>query len=168
MNFSFVDLSKNTTSKHRTHAGTQVVNNLIEKELGTVLKREANYVRNQYLKFTSTWEHHPAFMVSRFQWSGDIVQIIVETDDEIFKYIDEGTSIRYATMTPDFVPKTTPGSLKSGPGAGGLAYVSRKHPRPGIKARKISELITHNREIKFDQNLGRAVSRVVNKVWSGI
>jgi hypothetical protein len=167
MNFRFVDLNKDMTNRHRTHGGTGVVSNLINKELRTAMKRESGYVLRQYQKFTSTWNHQPDFDVT-YLWNGDNLEITVFTQDDIFRYIDEGTSIRYATMTPDFVPKTTPGSLNSGNGAGGLAYVSRQRPRPGIQARKISELITHNREIKFGQNLDRAVNRVVNRVWSGI
>jgi hypothetical protein len=167
MDFKIYDLNKNMTHRHRTHAGTQVVNNFIDKELRTTLKRESGYVLKQYQKFTGTWSHQPAFNVSYFR-DEDHYVVTVTTDDDIFRYVDEGTSVRYATMTPDFVPKTTPGSLNSGNGAGGVAFVSRKRPRPGIVARKVSELITHNREVKFGQNLDRAVNRVVNKVWSGI
>lgn len=56
----------------------------------------------------------------------------------VYYFLNEGTKIRYATMTRDplFNAKTRPSWLGSGPGEGGVAYVSKFVPRPGITARK--------------------------------
>lgn len=59
----------------------------------------------------------------------------------IWKYLDQGTAVRYATMTKGFRAKTRPGYLVSYAGAGRLAYVSTKVPRPGIAPRRWSESI---------------------------
>ena len=44
--------------------------------------------------------------------------------------------MRYAHMTPNFVPRTSPGSFSVGPKVGGVAFIDKSRPLPGIKARK--------------------------------
>ena len=51
-------------------------------------------------------------------------------------FLNYGTKVRYAMMTPGFIPKTTIGNLSSRAGKGKMLFVSKKHPMPGIKARK--------------------------------
>jgi hypothetical protein len=44
-------------------------------------------------------------------------------------------------MTPNFRAKTVPGRIRSNKGRGGVAYISRMHPRPGIVARRFDDVI---------------------------
>ena len=83
----------------------------------------------------------------------------VWTTDEIYGYLNDGTGVRYATMTSDFLAKTRPGRLAARGGRGGVAYVSRKRPRPGIKARKWDIIIAENRE----RNMSTAFDRAIKK-----
>ena len=51
-------------------------------------------------------------------------------------WLDEGTEVRYATMTHDFQAKTSHRELVSGVGRGGLYFVNKRWPKPGIDARE--------------------------------
>jgi len=70
----------------------------------------------------------------------------VDTDNEIYGYLNNGTKVRYATMTSDFESKTEPGFLGSKQGRGGLLYVDRRRPRPGIEGRHFDKMVA--KEIK--------------------
>lgn len=67
------------------------------------------------------------------------LEIIAEparsADISVYRLLEAGTDVRYAHMTSDFVPKTTPNTLFSISGRGGLAYVSVAEPLEGIEAR---------------------------------
>lgn len=107
---------------------------------------------------TATWDHKPQFeMVTNF--SSNDIEVLLGTDDKIFGYLDRGTSVRYAVMTPDFQAKTTPGSLQSGRGRGGVVIVNRKRPRPGIKARdfsgQVEKILNRESEAIFNQEIKR-------------
>lgn len=114
---------------------------LLQEELGWVAADTAKDIDDDLEGIVSTWEHSVVFVV-KSRISRASVTVSVSTDDEIFGYINNGTAVRYATMTPDFKPKTRPGSLVSGPGAGGLSFVSKRIPHKGIVARDFIEMLT--------------------------
>jgi hypothetical protein len=60
---------------------------------------------------------------------------LVVSRHKVYFFISGGTRVRYATMTPDFKPKTSPARYQARAGAGGVAYISKLKPRPGIKPR---------------------------------
>lgn len=95
----------------------------------------------------STWNHSVTFSVNEIpRTSRSSVTINLSTKDPVFRYLDEGTNVRYATMTPDFIPKTKVGSLFSSEGRGGKWYVTRKVEREGILARNFyGQLVTKHR-----------------------
>jgi hypothetical protein len=107
----------------------------------------------------SNWTNKPVFeMQTSANSSGS--EVLVGTDDKIFEYLDKGTSVRYAIMSPDFIAKTKPGSLQSGPGRGGMVFISRKHPRPGIKARHFSDKVEQTLRREIPETLQRELKRV--------
>jgi hypothetical protein len=138
--------------------------NLILSEVEKTTKREATYLTRRFNKVTATWNHKPKFVISRFV-TGDDVYVQVVTDDKIYYFVDQGTSVRYAKMTDDFEPKTSPGWIGSRTGRGGLDYIDPRHPRPGIVARNWTEAIYSDRQDKFNRNVYRAVERALKKYW---
>jgi hypothetical protein len=64
-----------------------------------------------------------------------------------FLWLEEGTKVRYATMTPDFKPKTQRGVLGSTRGRGGKAFVDKRKPKPGIEAREWTEQIIKEKRL---------------------
>lgn len=98
----------------------------------------------EFDKVTNTWNEKAVFVVRPRSMSVDVV-----TTDKKFIYLDRGTSVRYAVMSEDFSPKTRVGVLGSSRGRGGMIFVSRRHPKPGIEARGWSALVQAKIQAKF-------------------
>lgn len=112
----------------KTH--TQAVKNFMQ--MG------AENIRVDFRVTTQTWKkNHPVFRIRIVSDS----EREISTTHKIFKFISGGTRIRYATMSKDWISKTNPQILGSGPGRGRKLYVNRKIPRPGIEARMFARLI---------------------------
>jgi len=105
--------------------------------LSTMQKLEKDVLKD-FESTSATWRHKVDYEHS-VGYSGGNAVIYVKTGDEAWNYLDEGTSVRFATMEYGFVSKTNPHVIGSKTGWGHRAYVSRKTPRPGIKARKWSD-----------------------------
>lgn len=120
------------------------------------LDKAALVVEADFQKSTATWEHKPVFNVTREPGKRTIF-----TTDPQYNWINRGTRIRYATMTPDFIAKTKPGVLASGTGRGGVLFVSRKHPRPGIEARSFDMLIVEEINATFAPLVQAEILRVI-------
>lgn len=95
-------------------------------------------------KTVETWTDKPEFKVT--EKAG---RVEVSTNNKIYFYLDKGTSVRYATMSPDFQPKTRARVIGSNRGRGGMVFVSRNHPKPGIEAREFSVIIQERMQSKF-------------------
>ena len=118
----------------------------------------ANGIKMDFEATTRTWQHRPEFIIDPTGQRG------VYTGDPIYRFITRGTSIRYATMTPNFQPKSRRRVIGSSPGAGGLAYVSRRIPRPGIQAREWEEAIRDKWRSKFPVLIQRAIDGEVKLI----
>lgn len=108
---------------------------------------------------TKHWQHEVEF-TSDIDFTSDGVSLIAGTDDQVYYWLDKGTSVRRAVMSPDWQSKTKPGSLQSGPGRGRVVFISKKINLPGIEARnfsgKIAETIEQELEPTFNRNLKKA------------
>lgn len=94
---------------------------------------------------TATWDTKTTVKAEVKGRGGDYVLALNITPEKqalVWHWLDEGTDVRYAIMTPDFVAKTVPGSLDSRSGSGEVIIVDTAHPQPGIKARGWSKEIT--------------------------
>lgn len=115
-------------------------------------QRFAKRAKRSFRRSTRTWDHAVKF---HQKTNRQDLTVEVFTTDQIYFWISEGTSIRYATMTPDFVAKTRPGALDSGPGAGGVAFVTRARPNPGIEARQFDRLVVERHQDDYQHALDR-------------
>jgi hypothetical protein len=136
------------------------------KAIRAELTKAGKDIVKDYNKTIRYWKIKPKFSVlSTVTPPGPT--ILVGTDDPIYGYVDQGTKVRYATMSPDFQAKTTVNVLNSKRGKGGMLFVSKKHPRPGIKARNFSKMIqkTWNTEFKrrMEQAMKTGVANCGNK-----
>lgn len=137
----------------------------IEKEIDGVLTKYGGLAKADFDRTTETWRHDADFKTKRVNRSREkAIQIF--TDDEIYNILDGGTTIRYSTMTPDFVPKTKPGVLKSFPGQGGLAYVDKQRPRPGIKAREFAITVKNKHKKNFIRDIIKTNFKIVTKMFN--
>jgi hypothetical protein len=109
--------------------------------------------------FTRSWNHQPDFQVET-EGTAKSLEILIGTDDKIFGFIDQGTRVRRAVMSPGFVAKTKPGSLQSGAGRGGVVFISKKINLPGIKARNVTGKVAKTLNKQAEQAFNRELKRV--------
>ena len=97
-----------------------------------------------------TWKHKSSIRFEkRMRLSSSSITVSISTDDAVFNFVEGGTEVRYATMTKDFRPKTHPGSLNSGKGRGGVNYIDKRIPRPGVEAREFYRVSAEKRRAAF-------------------
>lgn len=80
----------------------------------------------------------------------------VDTDNEIYGYLNNGTKVRYATMSKDFESKTEPRFIGSKRGRGEVLYVDTRRPRPGIEGRHFDEEIAKKIKPVLESEVARA------------
>lgn len=87
------------------------------------------------------------------------VSLEVWTEDKIWGYLDEGTRVRYATMSKDFRAKTRVNVINSYKGRGRMLFVNRHRPRPGIKARNWSKELHKKWQPLFREAMKQALAQ---------
>lgn len=92
----------------------------------------------------------------------------VSTDSQIYAFLNDGTSVRYATMDEDFIAKTQPGVIPSRSGRGKMRYVNRQVPRPGIEARKFDEQIERKLRHRWVRYVPGALLKAVRESGHGL
>lgn len=126
----------------------------LDRAIENFLDAAAENVRIDLGVTVQTWKRRPEFRVSTPRPG----ERIVSTDNKIYKFVSGGTRVRYATMSRDFIPKTRPDWIGSGPGRGRRLFVSRKHPRPGIKARRFEHAIIRKWGPRFGELCRRMIA----------
>lgn len=135
--------------------------------LTAAMRQYAEKIKQDLENSVRTWNTPVEFHIV-IDKLGDEFSMAVYTESEIFRFVNDGTSVRYATMTPDFVPKTMPGLTWSRRGRGGLSYVSKKMPRPGIEAREFVETAFKAWEGFAELAMEREFNRTISEFWRGI
>lgn len=107
-------------------------------------------------KTVETWEDKPVFTAKMQKNS-----VAVTTTNKIYTYIDKGTSVRYATMSPDFAPKSRVRVIGANRGRGRMVFVSRNHPKPGIEAREFSVIIQERMQKKFSSRFQKVIKSYI-------
>ena len=132
-------------------AGSKKFLRELESAATELVKRTGELMINQDMASAiATWEHRSSIhFETRLRLSRKSITVSISTDDPAFNYVEGGTKIRHAVMSRDFVPKTTPGSLRSARGNGYMDYVRKKIDRPGIDARNFYELSVKKRRAAF-------------------
>jgi hypothetical protein len=129
-----------------------------EKELRAQMEKEIESMLASFELTTSTWSHKPKFRRYLRVTSNEIYMSIT-TDDDIYRYVSEGTRVRRAIMSKDWRSKTRVNVLTPGAGAGKMVFVSKKVNRPGIKARRYPQNIWKNRQKRFKADIQAAIGR---------
>lgn len=124
------------------------------KKAVAALNRTNNTILSDFKKTTRTWNHKPVFKQRKAR---HFLVASTYTNDRIYYFITRGTPIRRAVMTSDFRAKTSPRIIGSGRGRGGVAFISKKISRPGIKAREFDDEIAKRRQPVLVNRLDKAV-----------
>ena len=112
-------------------------------------------VKRDYGEVTDNWEHAVDFDSDEIEEGDDLVINVAATgaNEDIFRYVDEGTEKRYAVMNTTFSSRTSPGSLISGGGGNRrVAYFDYTELAAGrrfIEAREFGKEIVHIRENEY-------------------
>ncbi len=137
----------------------------MERKLIAESRREAGIVKRSFERVTKTWseETKPTFVI-RYGVRGDGYYLEVSTDSDIFRWLNFGTSKRYAVMTSDFMPKTTSRVIGSRRGRGGYSHMTHI-PKEGIKAREWIDEIADRREDQYHANMEKIFYNIINKYF---
>jgi hypothetical protein len=90
----------------------------IRAQVLNALKDTSKDINQRFSQITSTWKHKPKFARPIIRYAGGDAYIIMGTSDDIFRWLDEGTSVRWSKLSRDWISKTTPNVYQSGPGRG--------------------------------------------------
>lgn len=125
------------------------------------MKEQGEEIDKQFAKTYDTWKHKPKFKTKFSESSSEIVISVTTTgkgsSDNPYPFVERGTSVRYATMTPDFSPKSQRGIIGSGPGSGGVLFINKNIPRDGIEAREFEDEIKNEEDPKFKKRIEKAM-----------
>jgi hypothetical protein len=118
-----------------------------------------------YRQSYKTWQHKPYFQSKVYSTSDEIIGMTWTTGQPSksnpYPWIERGTKVRYALLSPDWQSQTKPGKLVSSPGRGKVILVSRAHPRPGIKARNFTSIVKKNALKSFPRRMEGALNSAV-------
>jgi len=136
-------------------------------ELLNELRKAGRHMRRDYEQTTRTWKGAKPSFEFLISLTGGGPTLVIEVTggkgaDKWF-WLDEGTAVRYATMSPDWRSKTSPGSLRSVSGRGTMLFVSKKHPRPGIEARGWTKIVVRVWTPRFKRRMESAMVRAAKK-----
>jgi hypothetical protein len=120
-----------------TRRGNKLDPELLMKNIQSELNEYSELIRSSFKASARTWDDVPEFIIRK---SGEYEREIY-TANQNYARVNRGTSVRYATMSPDFLAKSQANSLTAGGGAGGVQFIDRNRPRPGIKARNFDKEI---------------------------
>jgi len=129
-------------------------------EIQSEIEKVGKDITKDFEKTTQTWNTKPEFKTLT---DDNPPSVLVGTDDKIYGYVSGGTRVRYATMTNPFQAKTQPGVIGSRAGVGGVLFISKKHPRPGIKAREFEATIEKKWKSPFKKRMELALARGIKK-----
>jgi len=137
----------------------------IRERMRDVLEKFANEVIKLLNQTTQTWKGDRPVFVKRYTQTAQSIGFLVAvegTDEAIakFQWLNDGTSVRWAVMSPNWQSKTTPESLSSEPGAGYVRMRGRmrmqKHgipAKPGILPRNWMEEVGYKLEGLFEKKI---------------
>lgn len=121
-----------------------------EERIEKILDDVADGLIEDFDSTVETFKDKPTFfLLDRSKGYIKVGTSLKMAADEIYSHLNYGTKVRYATMSADFKAKTKSGRIKSVGGQGGMVFVDKRHPRPGIKARKFDETIAKKWEKKI-------------------
>ena len=144
----------------------------IRMEILNELRKEGTVHRKTLKKTVATWEgDKPEFEsqigLERPPGSASVLTGPTGSEKGVSKWrwLNEGTQVRYALMSKDWRSKTKPGRYRSGPGRGKMLFVSRKLARPGIKARGWTPKLMKARRKPYTQRMIKATQRGAGKAF---
>jgi len=121
----------------------------------------------RYDKTVETWEgDKPAFKVHVSYVSWLWLKVELEGPEQGIKkwnWLNKGTRVRRALMSPDWQSKTAPNDYQSGTGQGKVVFISKDLELPGIKARRWSKMADKEFRPEFKQKVQAATNEAAKR-----
>jgi len=142
------------------------------------LRKEGRHIRKDFEETTKTWDHEVEFKEHTHLAMSDLVMSVeVETDDEIYGYVSNGT--RPHPIVPKkqggtlvfktgYKAKTTPRQIGSGSGGSfGPTVFAKAVKHPGTKARRFPTTIWKKRLPEFYAAMWTAWRKAIKATGHG-
>ena len=133
-----------------------------DEKIIRALNRTADLISRDYERTVATWDEQPEFK-QKFTINADEISVSVFTTDNVYRFLHDGTRVRYAVMSKGFRPKTRVNRLTSGAGRGGRTHIDVIHPRPGIQARNWTQRIVKVREKQILRLFTNAIKGAIHE-----
>ena len=140
----------------------------IQKAVEHEAKMIADEVYLDFLLTVSKWSRQPKFD-KLIQVGPESVEILVGTDNEIYRYVSGGTRDHYVPKTgvarmafrPEYTAKTMPGLItsRSGGASGDLIVRTGRWKVSGIEPRKFEETIGKKWQPRFKKRMVDALKK---------
>lgn len=129
----------------------------MDAAINKAMVKFSDLMGDEFESTTETFQNTNVVFVQEEKFTPDHKEVTVFTTNKIYKYLNNGTSVRYATMGPRFRNKTAPQQIKAMPGQTDVLFVNKKRPRPGIKRRSFDIFIRRKLEPKYFKFVSDAV-----------
>lgn len=149
----------------------------IRQEMLRALKEQGKETEREFDKTVATWNGDKPKFESLVNLTGDSAELLTGPTGskkalDKFKFLDEGTRIRWAVMSKDWQSKTRRRFVGSGSGRGRVIIMGRRAmqrrriaPRPGIEAREWTPTIQARRKPKFISAMLEASRRGAERIY---
>lgn len=138
-------------------------------------RKAGNDIRKDFELTTETWSKKPKFEVV-YQVKPNGPEVLVGTDNEIYRYVNEGTKphpifpvrAKALRFQSGYTAKTVPGQLYSRAGGAFGETVFRGYVmHPGTEARKFDEIIQKTWRSKFKSRMEEAMRQAAKATGHG-
>lgn len=139
------------------------------------MRKIGKEIKEDFDTTTATWDKKPDFKLT-VSLAGSVPSVTVETADEVYKWVDEGTKAHWVepvnakvlAFRANYQAKTAPGVIGSGAGgASGDMVFSKGHEVSGIKARGFSKKIQNKWKGEFGKRMAEAMKEVAKASGQG-
>jgi hypothetical protein len=127
--------------------------NEVRGHILSTLQKYERLFKADFEETVATWRSPAAFR-TKVRYAQGRARVAVLTDDKKWRWLNYGTSVRYAHMGQGFKRKTHPGQLKSGPGNPPFdpIFIGRP-PKKGIEPRNWHVLIREKHRDAFREDI---------------
>ena len=143
-----------------------------DRELLEAMQETVDEADKEFAKTYKDFNHKPKFEKDVRDTGSEIIGSVLTSGDPSkenpYPWVQRGTKVRRARMTPDFVSKTQPGVISSRSGRGGVMFVSKKLNLPGIEARNSEEEILKIIKPRLLKKAQRALDKATKASGHGI
>jgi len=149
----------------------------IRFEMMRELEKQGKETEREFEKTVESWKGDKPKFESLTNLTGSDAELLTGPTGnkkalDKFKWLDEGTGIRWAVMSKDWQSKTRRRFVGSGSGRGRVVIMGRRAmqkrhiaPRPGIEAREWTPTIQARRKPKFISAMLAATRRGAERLY---